>query len=89
MNCFFVSCEIAENPELEGKPVVVAPSASRRKSIILTANYEARKFGVHSAMRLQDALRLCPNLYVVDSNMETYVDIQMIFLITFTLSLLL
>ena len=73
MNCFFVSCEIAENPELEGKPVVVAPSASRRKSIILTANYEARKFGVHSAMRLQDALRLCPNLYVVDSNMETYV----------------
>lgn len=73
MNCFFVSCEIAENPELEGKPVVVAPSASRRKSIILTANYEARKYGVHSAMRLQDALRLCPNLYVVDSNMETYV----------------
>ena len=73
MNCFFVSCEIAENPDLSGKPVVVAPNSSRRKSIVLTASYEARKYGVRSAMRLSDAERLCPNLIAVDSNMETYV----------------
>ncbi len=72
MNCYFVSCEIAENPALLGKPVVVAPFASRRKSIILTASYEARKYGIKAAMRLSDAERLCKDLVVVDSNMDTY-----------------
>ena len=79
MNCFFVSCEIAENPDLVGKPVVVAPNSSRRKSIVLTASYEARKYGVRSAMRLSDAERLCPNLIAVDSNMETYVKYSRLF----------
>ncbi len=72
MNCYFVSCEIAEKPELKDKPVAVAPMGSTRKSIILTANYEARKFGVHSAMRVSDALRLCPELILIDSHMDLY-----------------
>ena len=49
MNCFFASCEIAEDETLKGKPVVVAHSDVRRKSIILTASYEARDYGIHSA----------------------------------------
>lgn len=72
MNCYFVSCEIAENPELKDKPVAVAPMGSTRKSIILTASYEARKFGVHSAMRVSDALRLCPELILIDCHMDLY-----------------
>jgi DNA polymerase-4 len=71
LNAFFASCEIADNPDLLGKPVVVAPE-SKRRGIVLTASYEARKFGVRSAMRVQDAMRLCPYLVVVDSNMSLY-----------------
>lgn len=74
MNCYFVSCEIANKPELKGKPVAVAPVGSTRKSIILTANYEARKYGVHSAMRVSDALALCPELILLDSHMDLYAD---------------
>lgn len=72
MNCFFVSCEVAEDDTLKGKPVVVAHSDVRRKSIILAASYEARKYGIKSAMRLQDALNLYPDLIVVDPNMNLY-----------------
>lgn len=71
LNAFFASCEIADNPDLAGKPVVVAPE-SKRRGIILTASYEARKFGIRSAMRVQEAMRLCPYLVIVDSNMSLY-----------------
>ena len=61
MNCFYASCELANRPELKGVPVAVAPNASRRKSIILSANYEARKYGIRAAMSVTEALRLYPN----------------------------
>lgn len=57
MNCFFASCEIAQNPALKGKKIAVAPNAKDRRGIILAASYEARPYGVHSAMRVSDALR--------------------------------
>lgn len=72
MNCFFVSCEIAENPDLKGKKVAVAPHTSDRKGIILAASYEARPYGVHSAMRVSDALRLCPDLILVEPTHGLY-----------------
>lgn len=72
MNCYYVSCEIANRPELKGKPVAVAPVGSTRKSIILTASYEARKYGVRAAMRVGDALALCPELILIDSHMDLY-----------------
>lgn len=74
MNCYFVSCEIANHPEFNDKPIAVAPQGSSRKSIILTASYEARKYGVHSAMRVSDALVLCPDLVLLDSHMELYAE---------------
>lgn len=72
MNCFFASCEIAQNPALKGKKIAVAPNAKDRRGIILAASYEARPYGVHSAMRVSDALRKCPDLIIVEPSMGIY-----------------
>lgn len=74
MNCFFASCEIAENPELEGKIFAVGHNGNDRKGIILASTYEARKFGIHAAMPVAEALRRCPNLILVEPRMNIYSD---------------
>ncbi|MGD1044397.1 MAG: DNA polymerase IV [Bacteroidota bacterium] len=71
LDCFFVSVERIKNPELIGKPVVVGGSASGR-GVVASASYEARKFGIHSAMPTARALRLCPNLIVVRGSHGEY-----------------
>lgn len=63
LDAFFASVEILLNPQLEGKPLVVAWQGAR--GVVTTASYPARKFGVHSAMPLREALRLCPQAIVV------------------------
>lgn len=72
MNCFYASCEIAENPSLKGKKVAVAPNTLDRRGIILAASYEARPYGVHSAMRVSDAIRKCPDLILIEPSMGLY-----------------
>lgn len=72
MNSFFVSCEVAEHPELKGKEVAVAPDASERKSIILAASYEAKKKGIKTTMHVHEAMRLCPNIIFLDTNSRLY-----------------
>ena len=72
MNCFFASCEIAQNPDLKGLPVVIARDDVFRKSIILTATYEARKYGIYTTMLVKDAIKLCPNLVIVEPNYQLY-----------------
>jgi len=62
MNAFFISCESTRHPEIIGKPAVVAGNPKDRTGIILTANYEARKFGIKTTMILRESLKLCPNL---------------------------
>lgn len=74
MNCFFASCEIAENPELKGKSVAVGHLGNDRKGIILASTYEARKYGIHAAMPINEALRKCPDLVLVEPRMEVYSD---------------
>lgn len=74
MNSFFVSCEAAVNPSLYNKEVAVAPKASRRKSMILAASYEAKAKGIKTTMMTNEALRLCPNLIIVDAHYELYED---------------
>jgi DNA polymerase-4 len=59
MDAFFAAAEMARHPETKGKPVIVARPASER-GVVATANYEARKYGVHSAMATATAQRLCP-----------------------------
>jgi DNA polymerase-4 len=73
LDCFFVSVERIKDPSLNGKPVVVGGSPSGR-GVVASASYEARKFGVHSAMPAGQALRLCPNLIIVRGHYEDYTD---------------
>ena len=72
MNCYFVSCEIANKKEYQNKPVAVAPRGSARRGIILTASYAARKYGVNSAMLVKEALEKCPDLILLEPHYELY-----------------
>jgi len=75
MDAFFASVEVREQPKLAGLPVVVGGSADGR-GVVAAANYEARKFGVFSAMPMVKALRLCPDLVCLPVNMGLYVDVS-------------
>ncbi len=68
----FASCAAAEDPSLRGLPLVVAGDPGDRRSIVLTASYEARSFGVHTAMPVREALRLCPHVRIVPPDRALY-----------------
>ncbi len=70
-DCFYVSVEMRDDPLLRGRPVAVG-GASDRRGVISTCNYEAREFGVRSAMPSVTAKRLCPDLLILPTNMEKY-----------------
>ena len=72
MNAFFISCEMAMNPELKGKPAAVAGDPKKRSGIIFAANYEARKYGIKTTMVLHEAKKLCPELVTVPPNHGLY-----------------
>lgn len=74
MDAFFASVEQLDNPELRGKPVAVGGSGER--SVVAAASYEARKFGVRSAMPSVIAKRLCPELIFVRHNFSRYSEVS-------------
>ena len=74
MDAFFASVEQLDNPELRGKPVAVGGSGER--SVVAAASYEARKFGVRSAMPSVIAKRLCPRLIFVRHNFSRYNEVS-------------
>ncbi len=73
MDAFYASVEMRDDPTLKGKPVCVGGSATGR-GVISAASYEARKFGVHSAMPTARALSLCPDLVVLPPDFDRYTE---------------
>ncbi len=73
MNAYFASVEQKSTPSLRGKPIVVVAD-SRRRSVILTASYEARAFGVKTGMNLYEAKKLSREIIAVDGNTDKYMD---------------
>ena len=73
MDAFYASVEQRDNPELRGKPVAVGGSPESR-GVVAAASYEARKFGVRSAMPMSRAVRACPELLIVRPDFSKYRD---------------
>ena len=71
MDAFFASVEIRDNPLLRGKPLIIG-SLPQERGVVSTCSYEARKYGVHSAMNIKEAYRLCPHGIYMHGNYEKY-----------------
>src|SRR5256885_9318762 len=73
MDAFYVSVELLRKPELRGRPVIVATGTDpTARGVVMAASYEARKFGVHSALPLTIAHRRCPDAVLVARDMASY-----------------
>jgi DNA polymerase-4 len=75
MDAFFAAVEVRENPQLRGKPVIVG-SPPNSRGVVSTCSYEARKYGIHSAMPTTKAYRLCPHAIFIKPHFELYVRIS-------------
>ena len=71
MDAFFASVETRDNPALRGKPLIVG-ALPRERGVVATCSYEARKYGVHSAMNIKEAYRLCPHGVYMHPNIDKY-----------------
>jgi len=74
MDAFFVTVELRTRPELRGRPVIVGYPADR--SVVLSASYEARKYGVKSAMPMAVAARMCPNAVIIEPRHKLYYEVS-------------
>src|SRR5690348_2442946 len=70
LDTFFVSVECLKNPGLKGKPVIIGGTSDR--GVVASCSYESRRFGVHSAMPIKLAKRLCPHAIIISGDYEDY-----------------
>ncbi|WP_255209314.1 DNA polymerase IV [Vibrio halioticoli] len=75
MDCFYAAVEMRDFPEYRGRPLAVG-GKEKQRGVLSTCNYEARRFGVHSAMPTAQALKLCPHLLVVPGRMHIYKEVS-------------
>src|SRR5215213_7601254 len=76
MDAFYASVEQRDHPEYRGKPIAVGGSPAGRGGVVATASYEARKFGVRSAMPSLKALQLCKDLIFVRPRFDVYKEVS-------------
>jgi len=76
MDAFYASCEIRENPALKGKPVIIGGDPEKKRGVATTCSYEAREYGIHSAMPISQAHTLCPHGVYVRPNFSLYKEIS-------------
>src|SRR5271170_5193877 len=76
MDAFYASVEQRDNPELKGKAIIVGGSPEGRGGVVATASYEARKFGLRSAMPSKQALQLCPQVIFVRPRFAVYKEVS-------------
>ncbi|WP_100810833.1 MULTISPECIES: DNA polymerase IV [unclassified Microbacterium] len=74
MDAFYAAVEVLDNPALRGKPIIIG--APEGRSVVSSASYEARRFGVRSAMPVSQALRLCPRAIVVPPHFDRYLALS-------------
>ena len=75
MDAFYASVEIRDNPSLKGKPLIIG-SLPNERGVVATCSYEARKYGVHSAMNIKEAYRLCPNGIYMHPDFNKYKSVS-------------
>lgn len=76
MDAFYASVEQRDNPELKGKPIAVGGSPEGRGGVVATCSYEARKFGVRSAMPSKKAMQLCPQIIFIKPRFDVYKEVS-------------
>ena len=76
MDCFFAAVEVLDHPELAGKAIAVGGDPARR-GVIATCSYEAREFGIHSAMASARAMKLCPDLQILPPRIARYRELSL------------
>jgi len=78
LDAFFAAVEVRDNPELKSKPVIIGadPKEGEGRGVVATCNYEARKFGLHSAMPISHAYRLCPHGVYLRPNHKKYLKVS-------------
>jgi DNA polymerase IV (DinB-like DNA polymerase) len=78
MDAFFASVELREKPELAGLPVIVGadPKRGKGRGVVCTCSYEAREYGIHSAMPVSQAYKLCPDAAFLPVNIRLYVQVS-------------
>ncbi|MTI61684.1 MAG: DNA polymerase IV [Firmicutes bacterium] len=76
MDAFFAAVEQLDNPELKGKPIIVGGTKLSKRGVVSTASYEARRYGVHSAMSIVEARKLCPDGIFLPGRRQRYVELS-------------